>query len=205
MMMFDDTYKMLSAPGEGLYKEKGSKFIASAFTVTSEEEVKKALAEVKKKYFDARHHCYAYMIGPDKQCFRSSDDGEPSGTAGKPILNQILSKDVTNVCVVVTRYFGGIKLGVSGLINAYKTAAREALDNAVVIEKTVDEVYSLEFGYPLMNEVMRVMKEEGLEQQNPRFEMDCYLEFSTRKNNADQIVAKFKSIFGVTVKYLKTL
>ena len=204
-MMFDDTYKMLSSPGEGLYKEKGSKFIASAFTVTSEEEVKQALADVKKKYYDARHHCYAYMIGPDKACFRSSDDGEPSGTAGKPILNQILSKDVTNVCVIVVRYFGGIKLGVSGLINAYKTAARDALDNAVIVEKTVDEVYSLEFGYPLMNEVMRVMKEEGLEQQNPRFEMNCYLEFSTRKNNADQIVAKFKSIFGVTIKYIKTL
>ena len=204
-MMFDDTYKMLSAPGEGLYKEKGSKFIATAFTVTSEEEVKQALAEVKKKYYDARHHCYAYMIGPDKSGFRSSDDGEPSGTAGKPILNQILSKDVTNVCVIVVRYFGGIKLGVSGLINAYKTAARDALDNAVVIEKTVDEVYSLEFAYPLMNDVMRVMKEEGLEQRNPRFEIDCYLEFSTRKNNADQIVAKFKNIFGVTIKYLKTL
>lgn len=204
-MMFDDTYKMLSAPGEGLYKEKGSKFIATAFTVTSEEEVKQALAEVKKKYYDARHHCYAYMIGPDKSRFRSSDDGEPSGTAGKPILNQILSKDVTNVCVIVVRYFGGIKLGVSGLINAYKTAARDALDNAVVIEKTVDEVYSLEFAYPLMNDVMRVMKEEGLEQRNPRFEIDCYLEFSTRKNNADQIVAKFKNIFGVTIKYLKTL
>lgn len=203
--MFDDTYKMLSSPGEGLYKEKGSKFIASAFTVTSEEEVKQALADVKKKYYDARHHCYAYMIGPDKACFRSSDDGEPSGTAGKPILNQILSKDVTNVCVIVVRYFGGIKLGVSGLINAYKTAARDALDNAVIVEKTVDEVYSLVFGYPLMNEVMRVMKEEGLEQQNPRFEMNCYLEFSTRKNNADQIVAKFKSIFGVTIKYIKTL
>ena len=204
-MMFDDTYKMLSTPWEGLYKEKGSKFIATAFTVTSEEEVKQALAEVKKKYYDARHHCYAYMIGPDKSCFRSSDDGEPSGTAGKPILNQILSKDVTNVCVIVVRYFGGIKLGVSGLINAYKTAARDALDNAVVIEKTVDEVYSLEFAYPLMNDVMRVMKEEGLEQRNPRFEIDCYLEFSTRKNNADQIVAKFKNIFGVTIKYLKTL
>ena len=107
-MMFDDTYKMLSAPGEGLYKEKGSKFIATAFTVTSEEEVKQALAEVKKKYYDARHHCYAYMIGPDKSCFRSSDDGEPSGTAGKPILNQILSKDVTNVCVIVVRYFGNL-------------------------------------------------------------------------------------------------
>ena len=145
------------------------------------------------------------MIGPDKACFRSSDDGEPSGTAGKPILNQILSKDVTNVCVIVVRYFGGIKLGVSGLINAYKTAARDALDNAVVVEKTVDEVYSLEFSYPLMNDVMRVMKEEGLEQQNPRFEMDCYLEFSTRKSEADRIVAKFKNIFGISVKYLKTL
>lgn len=203
--MFDDTYKMLSAPGDGLYKEKGSKFIATAFTVTSEEEVKQALAEVKKKYYDARHHCYAYMIGPDKSCFRSSDDGEPSGTAGKPILNQILSKDVTNVCVIVVRYFGGIKLGVSGLINAYKTAAREALDNAVIVEKTVNEVYSLEFPYALMNDVMRVLKEEGLEQQNPRFEMDCYLEFSTRKNEAEKTVAKFKNIFGVTVSYIKTL
>lgn len=204
-MMFDDTYKMLSAPGEGLYKEKGSKFIASAFTVMSEEEVKQALAEVRKKYYDARHHCYAYMIGPDKACFRSSDDGEPSGTAGKPILNQILSKDVTNVCVIVVRYFGGIKLGVSGLINAYKTAAREALDNATIVEKTVDEVYALQFAYPLMNEVMRVMKEEGLTQQNTRFEMDCYLEFSTRKNEADKIVTKFKNIYGVTVSFIKTL
>ncbi len=203
--MSDDTYKMLSSPGAGLYKEKGSKFIATAFTVMNEEEVKQALAEEKKKYYDARHHCYAYMIGPERVCFRSSDDGEPSGTAGKPILNQILSKEVTNVCVIVTRYFGGVKLGVSGLINAYKTAAREALDNAVIVDKTVNEVYSLEFPYTLMNEVMRVMKEEGLEQQNPRFEMSCYTEFSTRKKDAEKIVAKFKSIFGVTVKYIKTL
>ena len=204
-MLFDDTYKMLSQPGEGLYKEKGSKFIATAFTVTSEDDVKRALAEVKKKYYDARHHCYAYMIGPDKCCFRSSDDGEPSGTASKPILNQILSKDVTNVCVIVVRYFGGIKLGVSGLINAYKTAARDALDNATIVEKTVDEVYSLEFPYALMNDVMRVMKEEGIEQLNPHFEMDCYLEFSTRQSEADRIVTKFKNIFGVTVNYLKTV
>ena len=204
-MMFDDTYKMLSAPGEGLYKEKGSKFIAKAFTVMSEEEVKSALAESRKQYYDARHHCYAFMIGPDKACFRSSDDGEPSGTAGKPILNQILSKDVTNVCIIVVRYFGGTKLGVSGLINAYKTAAREALDNAQIVEKTVNEIYSLEFSYALMNDVMRIMKEEGLEQLNPRFETDCYLEFSTRKNEADRIVAKFNNIFGVNVTYLKTL
>lgn len=204
-MMDDDSYLMLSSSGEGLYKEKGSKFIASAFTVMSEEDVKQALAEVKKKYYDARHHCYAYMIGPDKKCFRSSDDGEPSGTAGKPILNQILSKEVTNTCVIVVRYFGGIKLGVSGLINAYKTAAREALDNAGVVEKTVNEVYSLQFPYPLMNEVMRVMKEASLEQENPRFEMDCYLEFSTRKNDAAKIVSKFQNIFGVQVSYLKTV
>ena len=204
-MTQDDTYNMLATRGDGLYKEKGSKFIAEAFTVMSEDEAKAAIADIKKKYFDARHHCYAYMIGPDKKTFRSSDDGEPSGTAGKPILNQILSKDITNVCIIVVRYFGGTKLGVSGLINAYKTAAREALDNAQIVEKTVNEFYSLEFPYALMNDVMRIMKEEGLEQVNPRFETDCYLEFSTRKNDADRIVAKFNNIFGVNVTYLKTL
>lgn len=204
-MTNDDTYNMLSAPGEGLYKEKGSKFIASAFTVFSEEEAKKAIAEIKKQYFDARHHCFAYMIGPDKATFRSSDDGEPSGTAGKPILNQILSKDVTNVCVVVTRYFGGIKLGTSGLINAYKTASREALDNATIIEKTIDNVYALEFGYPLMNEVMRIIKEEDLGQQNPRFEMDCYLEFSTRQSEAERIATRFRNLYGVKISHIKTI
>ena len=203
--MNDDTYTLLSSPGEGLYKEKGSKFIASAFTVMSEEEAKSAIGDIKKQYYDARHHCYAYMLGPDMKQFRSSDDGEPSGTAGKPILNQILSKDVTNVCVVVTRYFGGIKLGTSGLINAYKTAAREALDNATIVEKTINEFYSLEFAYPLMNEVMRIMKEENLEQLNPRFELDCYLEFSTRKKNAEKIATKFSNIYGVLVKHIKTL
>lgn len=201
----DDTYKMLATPGEGLYKEKGSKFIAETFIVMNEDEAKAAIAAVKKKYFDARHHCYAYMIGPDKKVFRSSDDGEPSGTAGKPILNQILSKDVTYVCIVVTRYFGGIKLGTSGLINAYKTAARDALDNAQIVEKTINEIYSLEFAYPLMNEVMRIMKEENLEQLNPRYELDCYLEFSTRKNAASRIVEKFGNLFGVKITYLKTI
>jgi uncharacterized YigZ family protein len=203
--MNDDTYYILATRGEGLYKEKGSKFIAETFTVMSEDEAKAAVASVKKKYFDARHHCFAYMIGPDKKTFRSSDDGEPSGTAGKPILNQILSKDVTNVCVVVTRYFGGIKLGTSGLINAYKTAARDALENAQVAEKTINEIYSLEFEYPLMNEVMRVMKEENLEQQNSRFELDCYLEFSTRKNSASRIFDKFSNLFGVKITHIKTI
>ena len=204
-MKEDDTYYMLATRGEGLYKEKGSKFIAETFIVMNEDEAKEAVASVKKNYFDARHHCYAYMIGPDKKTFRSSDDGEPSGTAGKPILNQILSKDVTNVCVVVTRYFGGIKLGTSGLINAYKTAAREALDNAQVVEKTINEIYSLEFEYPLMNDVMRIMKEENLDTLNPRFEMDCYMEFSTRKNAASKIAEKFSNLYGVKITHINTI
>lgn len=204
-MMFDDRYKVVTTVGESLYKEKGSKFYAFCYPVITEEEVKTIMSDVKKKFFDARHHCYAFMIGPNKSCYRSSDDGEPSGTAGKPILNQILSKDVTNVLVVVVRYFGGVKLGVPGLINAYKTAAREALDNATVIEKTVDDVYSLEFDYPLMNEVMRVLKEENLEQQNPKFEMRCYLEISIRKGDSERIVDKLKHLYGLDLKYLKTI
>lgn len=204
-MLFEDSYKVVTTSGAGLYKEKGSKFIAEAFPVHSEADVKARVAEIKKKYFDAKHHCYAFMIGPDKSCFRSSDDGEPSGTAGKPILNQILSKDVTNVCVVVTRYFGGQLLGVPGLINAYKTASREALDNCIIVEKTIDEIYSLEFDYPLLNDVMRILKEENLEQQNPKFEMRCYLEISVRQSESDRIVEKIKHLYGVGVKYLKTV
>ena len=204
-MMFEDSYKVVTTPGEGLYKEKGSKFFAEAFPVHSEAEVKAKVAEIKKKYFDAKHHCYAFIIGPDKSCYRSSDDGEPSGTAGKPILNQILSKDLTNVCVVVTRYFGGQLLGVPGLINAYKTSAREALDNCGVMEKTVDEVYSVSFGYPLLNEVMRILKEENLEQRNTKFEPDCYLEIAVRKSISNKIVDKLDRIYGVEVNYLKTI
>ncbi len=204
-MMFEDTYKIITTEGEGLYKEKGSKFVAVAFPVRTEADVKARVAAIRKKYFDAKHHCYAFMIGPDKSCYRSSDDGEPSGTAGKPILNQILSKDVTNVCVVVTRYFGGQLLGVPGLINAYKTSAREALDNCTVVEKTVDEVYALGFDYPLLNDVMRVLKEENLEQQNPKYEMRCYLEISVRQKESDRIIEKIKRLFGVDVKYVKTI
>ena len=203
--MFEDTYKIITTEGEGLYKEKGSKFVAVAFPVRTEADVKARVAAIRKKYFDAKHHCYAFMIGPDKSCYRSSDDGEPSGTAGKPILNQILSKDVTNVCVVVTRYFGGQLLGVPGLINAYKTSAREALDNCTVVEKTVDEVYALGFDYPLLNDVMRVLKEENLEQQNPKYEMRCYLEISVRQKESDRIIEKIKRLFGVDVKYVKTI
>ncbi len=200
----DDTYNEISESGEGLYKEKGSKFIAHAFKVYSEEDVKQELENLKKRYHDARHHCYAYMIGTDKSLFRANDDGEPSGTAGKPILNQILSKEVTNVCIVVVRYFGGTKLGVSGLINAYKSAAREALEDCRIIEKTIDCHYALQFEYPLMNEVMRIMKEENLEQHNPKFELDCYFEIRIRKSEADRIEEKFKNLYGLNIKFVET-
>ena len=202
--MFDDAYQVITTTGEGLYKDKGSKFIAIAFPATNENEIKEALASIKKKYFDARHHCYAYMLGADKATFRANDDGEPSGTAGKPILNQILSKNITNVCVVVVRYFGGIKLGVSGLITAYKTVAQEALENVTIETRTVNEIYALHFEYSLLNEVMRIMKEEKIEPLNMQFELDCILEFGIRKNEANRVIEKFKKIHGITVKYIKT-
>ena len=132
--MLDDTYKTIASTSEGIYKEKGSKFLAFAIPVVSEAEIKEHIDKIKKEYYDARHHCYAYILGADKATYRINDDGEPSGTAGRPIHGQLLSKDLTNTLVVVVRYFGGIKLGVSGLITAYKAATKDALDNAVVIE-----------------------------------------------------------------------
>lgn len=204
-MMRDDEYRAVVSQGEGVYKEKGSKFYAFAVPLASEAEVKPLVAKYRKQYFDARHCCYAFVTGSDKGVSRASDDGEPSGTAGKPILNQILSKDVTNVCVIVVRYFGGVKLGVPGLINAYKTAAKEALDNAGIVQKTVNEVFSVECDYPLVNEVMRILKENNIEQQNQKFELKCYFEISIRKTDSQLVTEKLKNIFGVSVKYLQTL
>lgn len=201
----DDTYKILKGPSEGLYKEKGSKFIALAFAVETEENIKAILNDVKKKYFDARHHCYAWVLGAEQSLFRSNDDGEPSGSAGKPILNQIYSFGLTNTLVIVVRYFGGVKLGVSGLVNAYKTAAREALSSAMIEEKTIDINFSLQFQYPLMNDVMRIMKEENLQQLNSRFEMDCYFETFCRKSEAEKVLEKFQKIYGLTINTSENL
>lgn len=200
----DDQYLMLRGPAEGLYKEKGSKFIALAMPVHTEEEVKEALVSIRKKYFDARHHCYAWVLGPKKELFRANDDGEPSGSAGKPILNQIYSADVTNVLLVVVRYFGGVKLGVSGLVNAYKTAAREALSQADIETKTVDEIHLLSFDWPLMNEVMRVLREENLQPYRTRFEQSCELEVKCRSSQAKRVIEKIEKIYGVRTKYLFT-
>ncbi|MBP1630165.1 MAG: hypothetical protein H6Q15_1058 [Bacteroidetes bacterium] len=203
--MFEDTYLTIKERSEGIYKEKGSKFISLAFPVSNENEVKDIIKDIKKEYYDARHHCYSYILGFDKSTFRMNDDGEPSSTAGKPIYGQLLSKDLTNILVVVIRYFGGTKLGVSGLINAYKQATIDVLNNSCIIEKTVNELYSVSFEYVLMNDVMKILKEFDVIQQNHRFEMDCYLEFITRKSNSVKIVDNLSSISNVSVKFLSLI
>ena len=177
-----------------MYKEKGSKFIAKAFAVHSEEDVKARVAEFKKQYFDARHHCYAFIINPDKSCYRSADDGEPAGTAGKPILNQILSKDVTNVCVVVVRYFGGVKLGTSGLIVAYRTAAAEALGNAEIEDRTVDVEHTFTFEYPFMNGIMKVVREMEARIVSQSYDMDCSMTLSIRKGKLDELKERIRKV-----------
>ena len=180
--MFDDTYKTIAAPAEGLYKEKGSKFLAFAYPVHNLDEVKGHLDQLRKDYFDARHHCYAYILGPRKDAFRANDDGEPSGTGGRPIHGQLLSADLTDTLIVVVRYFGGILLGASGLANAYKTAARDAINHATIIERTIDTRYRLAFAYEAMNDVMRILKDYDLKPENQDFNLNCSLEVSVRQS-----------------------
>jgi uncharacterized YigZ family protein len=203
-MLFEDTYFEIENKSEGLFKDRGSKFIARAYPVYSEQEVKDILAELRKEFYDARHHCYSYIINPDKSSYRINDDGEPSGSAGKPIYGQLLSHNLTNILVVVVRYFGGTKLGIPGLINAYKTATKEAIANTTIIEKTVNDVYSLEYEYPLMNVAMKFLKDENLKQQNSKFEMSCYLEISVRKKDSERIRTAIENIHGIKIKYLRT-
>jgi uncharacterized YigZ family protein len=204
MNLFEDTYLTITKSGEGLFRDRGSKFLGFSFPVCSEEEVKKHLLRLKKEHVGANHCCYAFRIGPDKQFFRMNDDGEPSGTAGRPILGQIQSRDLTNVMVAVVRYFGGTLLGVSGLINAYKQAAVAALDDSIVIEKTVNEYYQLRFDYDSMNAVMKIIKDNELGQSNQDFGLECKLDIAIRKNNAESIVTLFRKISGLTVTFLKT-
>lgn len=200
--MFDDTYRTISAPSEGLYKEKGSKFLAFAFPVTTVEEVKAHLDELRKKYFDARHHCYAYILGPSKESYRLNDDGEPSGTGGRPIHGQLLSADLTNTLIVVVRYFGGILLGASGLANAYKAAARDAIANASIKECTIDISYRLHFDYPLMNDVMRILKEQNLTPRNQVFLLDCQLDVSVRQSQSLRAYEALTKLYGLKIETL---
>lgn len=186
-MEIKDTYLTLAAPAEGEYTEKRSKFLAFALPVTSVEEIKEHLAYYQKKYFDARHCCYAYMLGADRLTFRANDNGEPSGTAGKPILGQLNSHELTDVLVVVVRYFGGIKLGTSGLIVAYREAAADALSHAQVVEKTVDGEITFSFEYPFMNSVMRVVKEEEPSIVSQSYDNDCVMTLRIRQSRMDRL------------------
>lgn len=192
--MSEDRYKTISAPSEGIYTEKRSKFIAIALPVRTLEEVKSYLDIYQKKYYDARHVCYAYMLGHERKDFRSNDNGEPSGTAGKPILGQINSNELTDILVVVVRYFGGIKLGTSGLIVAYKAAAAEAIAAATIIEKTVDETVTFLFEYPFMNDVMRIVKEEEPQIVSQGFDNDCTMTLRIRKDSMPRLKARLEKV-----------
>ena len=203
MGMFDDTYRTLAAPAEGLYKEKGSKFLAFAYPVRTTDEVKAHLDELRKQYFDARHHCYAYILGPNKDAYRANDDGEPSGTGGRPIHGQLLSADLTDTLIVVVRYFGGILLGASGLANAYKTAARDAIDHAQIVERTIDVRYRLNFEYVLMNDVMRILKDFELKPENQHFDLDCSLEVSVRQSMSVRLYDAVANLRAVRIEAIQ--
>lgn len=194
----EDLYKTIESQAEGIYKEKGSRFIALAYPVRTEEEIRIILAAVKDKYYDARHHCYAWRLGADKTRFRANDDGEPSSTAGKPILGQIQSVDLTDILIIVIRYFGGIKLGVSGLINAYREATAAALLNAVIVEKNVQEILAIRFSYLVVNDVMKVIKEEMPEILERRFELECEMLLSIRQKNYLQLRARLEQIASLS-------
>ena len=191
-----DAYSSIAAPSEGLYKDNGSRFIALAYPVETEEEVKAIVAGLRKQYHDARHHCFAYRLGYKGNVFRSSDDGEPSGSAGRPILGQIDSAGLSDVLVVVVRYFGGIKLGIPGLIRAYKTSTADALAQAQVVEKIAGVWLRLSFGYESMNAVMKVLKEMDLPQRAQDFGQQCSLEVRVRLSALDI----FREKMGTTIK-----
>ncbi|ETZ22468.1 YigZ family protein [Pedobacter sp. V48] len=203
-MLFDDTYKTISAASEGIFRDKGSKFIAYAYPIRSDEEVKNLLQNLRSEHPKARHFCWALRLSPDRSIFRIQDDGEPSGTAGRPILNTLLSAEITNILIVVVRYFGGTLLGVPGLINAYKTAAAEAIKEANVIEKTVNDIYEITFDYLVMNDVMRLMKDEQLNILDQNFDNSCVIKFEVRKAHLNTVLGKLDKIENLKTKYLFT-
>jgi uncharacterized YigZ family protein len=202
--MDSDTYKTIKSPSEGIYKEKGSRFIAVAIPVTDTDSIKPIVEKIRKEHHEARHHCFAYMIGQERNIWRVNDDGEPSGTAGRPILGQINSNGLTNILIVVTRYFGGTLLGVSGLINAYKTAAACAIENAEIIERILQDYYEITFPYASMNDVMKVMKEENTGQSQQSFDLECRMILNFRVSAKEKVLGRFSRIEGVRLKYLET-
>ena len=201
------TYKTIEEKSEGVLKEKGSRFISLIYPVTSEEEVKQIMASIKKTYYNATHHCYAYTIGPvDSPLYRINDDGEPAGTAGRPIYGQLLSYELKDVLAVVIRYFGGTKLGVSGLINAYKTATQIAIENATIVEKSIKDKYEITFNYDLMNEVMRIIKKEYCTIYNMDFNNNQYIiTFDVNRSKRDETIDLINNITHSQLLFIETL
>lgn len=202
--MDSDTYMTIRASSKGVYKEKGSRFLSFAVPVTCLEQVRLTIDTVRKEHHDARHHCYAYMIGTERLNFRVNDDGEPSGTAGRPILGQINSFGLTNILVVVSRYFGGTLLGVSGLINAYRSAAEDAIRNAEIIECSLHEYHELKFPYGSVNDVMKILKEEEIGYSGQSFDLECSITVHFRVSVRERILARFSRIDGLVHRFLET-
>ena len=199
-MLFEDTFKTISKPSEGIFKDKGSRFIAYLYPIQSELDIKDIIAELKSIHPKASHHCWALRLSQDRSIFRINDDGEPSGTAGRPILNTLLSFDLTNVIAVVVRYFGGTLLGIPGLINAYKTATNEAIQASEIIEKTVDLVFKIEFSHSVMNEVMKVVKDENIKIFNQSFDLNCTFKLEIRQSQVNKVIDRLEKIEGLKWK-----
>ncbi|MFA7490061.1 MAG: YigZ family protein [Mariniphaga sp.] len=200
----DDSYKTIADKSEGFFKDKGSRFFAYAFPVNTEEETKEIINQIRKEHHTARHHCYAWRIGIKEISFRANDDGEPSSTAGKPILGQLIKFDLTNVLLVVVRYFGGTLLGTGGLIQAYRSAAADALSHARIVIQTVKNYYRIKFTYLQMNDVMQVVKQENLNISDTRFELDCQIDMVVRQSESARIEQLFKPMKGVKIERILT-
>ena len=200
-MLFDDTYLTIEKPAEGIFRDRGSKFLAYAYPVNSDADIKEIIGQLKAEHPKANHHCWAFRCGTDRSVFRLNDDGEPSGTAGRPILNVLLSRNLTNIAVVVVRYFGGTLLGVPGLVNAYKKATEEVLSTVIIIEKTVYDVYTITFDYLQMNEVMRIIKEDNLTILEQKFDNSCTVKISIRKMMVNQALSKLEKLPGLKSGY----
>lgn len=204
-MLFDDTYKTIAKPAEAIFRDKGSKFLAFAYPIVSDQDVKPLIQHLKSGHAKANHFCFAYRLSQDRSVFRVNDDGEPSGTAGRPILNVLLSADLTNILIVVVRYFGGTLLGVPGLINAYKNASLEVIAVAEIVDKTVNEIYEISFPYSLMNDVMRIVKEQQLQVRTQKFDNDCLMQLEIRKAQLNQVLQLWENLGSLHIKYLATV
>ena len=204
-MIINDTYNELSSESKGIYKEKGSKFIAYAFPVHSNEDIREKIQKIKKEEYAARHHCYAYILHANKSEKRANDDGEPSSSAGKPILGRISSNNLTNTLVIVARYFGGVKLGIPGLINAYKTATSNAISATEIISQRIKKEYEITFNYTQINSVMRIIKKYNLEIKDTSFKIECKLIFSVRKSKSEEIEHVLKRNHELGIKTIKNI